>query len=116
MNSSHPTSFNFIGEKTELTGNIYIEGDTHIHGKVTGNISGDSTKTLFIEYSGQVQGNIEGLNVIIQGQLLGDIIDGQRVEATSSARVKGTIESKKLQIFPGAKIMGNIESNSKVNN
>lgn len=110
MSNITPTSFNFIGESTELNGDLFIKGDTHIHGKVKGSITGDSSKTLIIEYTGQVEGDIIGINVIIQGQLLGNIINGLKVEANSNARIKGSISSKILEITPGAKIIGEIQS------
>ena len=110
MNNSTPTSFNFIGENTELNGDLYLKGDTHIYGKVKGNITGDKDITLTVEYTGQVEGNISNVNVVILGQVLGNIIESNRIEATSSARVKGIISGQRFQIFPGAKIRGEIKS------
>ena len=105
-----PVSFNFIGEGTEFRGDIDLEGDTHIYGKIIGNISGRAGVTLTIEYTGMIQGDITGVNVNIQGQLLGNIKQSQKVEASSTSVIKGTISSKSLQILPGAKILGNIHS------
>ena len=104
------TSFNFIGENTIFTGDLSLSGNTHIYGKVIGDIRGDKHITLTIEYSGQVQGNISGVNVIIQGQLLGNVSNADRIEVTSTGKSEGILSGKNFQIYPGAKITGDIRS------
>ena len=104
------TNFNFIGENTTFKGDLFLSGNTHVYGKVIGDIRGDKHITLTIEYSGQVQGNITGINVIIQGQLLGNISGANKVEVTSTGKSEGILTSKSFQIYPGAKITGDIRS------
>lgn len=110
MSNQSATKFNFIGDSSEFCGNLTINGDTHIFGKVEGNITGTKNTTLTIEYTGQVRGDISNINVVLHGQLLGNILDASRVEVSSTARIKGNITAKKLQIFPGAKINGQLLS------
>lgn len=108
--NNRPTTFNFIGEKTSIDGNIHLDGDTHIFGSVKGNITGDQNIKLTIDYTGQVEGNIHGLKVFIHGQLLGNVINAESIEATGTAKIKGSITAKKFLIYPGAKIDGEIQS------
>ena len=114
MNNSSPTKFNFIGENTEVSGDLIIKGDTHIYGKIRGNISTSDSSNIIIEYTGQVEGNITGLNIVVKGQLLGNIIGANKVEATSTAKIQGSIASKQFQIYPGAKIVGDIQSSKEL--
>ena len=85
-------------------------GSTHIFGRFKGNISGEQTTTLTIEYTGKIEGEINGIHVIIHGQFLGEITEAESVEVLSTGRVKGNISSKSVKIFPGAKVDGQINS------
>jgi len=110
VNNHEATTFNFIGKTSEFSGDLIIDGNTHIFGKFCGSITGRDNATITIEYTGQVEGNISGLNVVIHGQLLGDVTEANKIEVTSTAKIKGTLAAKDLQIFPGAKINGQLIS------
>lgn len=109
-NNNQATSFNFIGQSSEINGELVLRGDTHIFGKFSGNITGERNISLIIEYTGQVEGTITGVNVIIKGQLIGDISSAEKIEISSTGKVKGIIEAKNFQIYPGSKIIGNIKT------
>ena len=108
MINSSPTCFNFIGEGSSFCGDLYIKGHAHIFGSFTGTITGDDDSVLTIEYTGKVKGTITGASVHIHGQILGDLKKTSSIEAYSTARIKGNIETKSVKIFPGAKIDGQI--------
>ena len=113
MSKANPASFNFIGKDSTFNGDFILSGDTHVFGKINGKISGPPEAKLIVEYTGQIEGDISGVSIIIHGQLLGDIKQAERVEITSTGKVKGSIESKTFEIFPGAKIIGQIKSQKK---
>ena len=113
MNKSSSTSFNFIGKDSTFNGDLILSGDTHVFGKINGKISGPPEVKLIVEYTGQIEGDVSGVSIVIHGQLLGDIKHAERVEVTSTGKVKGCIESNTFEIFPGAKIVGEIKSRKK---
>ena len=84
-----------------IVGNIMAEGDLILNGKVRGNVE-VKNHSLFISPSGRLQGKIHGQNVIIRGQMKGEIKATGRVEITREAKFAGKIECKSVFVEKGA--------------
>ena len=84
-----------------IVGNIRAEGDLILNGKVKGNVETEN-HNLFISPSGRLQGKIHGQNVIISGQMKGEIKATGRVEITREAKFAGKIECKSVFVEKGA--------------
>tara|TARA_Y100001934_G_C12042337_1_gene626675 strand:+ start:405 stop:734 length:330 start_codon:yes stop_codon:yes gene_type:complete len=88
MSESTKSSPSFISSDIKIDGHITSEGTVFISGHVIGNVK---AKTLTLETTGSISGNIN----CTEAELLGNH--------------KGNILSKKLSILSGAKIRGNIK-------
>ncbi|MBE0460123.1 MAG: polymer-forming cytoskeletal protein [Candidatus Aminicenantes bacterium] len=90
----------FFDENTEMKGDLNFKGSFRIDGRFKGKIDSDST--LVVGDSGKVDADIKVANIVISGEVKGNIIASERVEITSSGRVIGTIATPKLIVEEGA--------------
>jgi len=90
----------FFDENTEMKGDLNFKGSFRIDGRFKGKINSDST--LIVGDSGKVDADIKVANIVINGEVKGNIIASERVEITSGGRVIGTIASPKLIVEEGA--------------
>jgi len=83
-----------------LEGRLQFEGTARVDGQFKGEIF--TPDILLIGDEADVSGKIEADVVVISGKFEGDIYATQRVEILAPAVVKGTIQSRVLQIEEGA--------------
>ena len=90
-----------IGAQTKLVGRLESGGDdTIIDGTVEGQCVVDGV--LIIGEDGHWKGNIEAQNVIVSGEVHGDILVHNKLELTKTARVSGRITSPTIAVAEGA--------------
>jgi cytoskeletal protein CcmA (bactofilin family) len=99
-----------IGQGTEIKGHVTFSGGLHLDGKVQGNVTGvpDSNSTLTISERGIVEGDVRLDNLILNGEVQGDVYASQRVELASAARVAGTVHYQLLEMAMGAEVNGQL--------
>jgi cytoskeletal protein CcmA (bactofilin family) len=99
-----------IGEGTEISGNIIFSGGLHVDGRVKGNVQAepDSTSALTLSEKGVIDGDIHVPNVIVNGEVNGDVYGGHRVELAPKARVTGTVYYNLLEMAMGASVNGQL--------
>lgn len=104
-----------IGQNTEIDGNIAFRGGLHIDGKVRGNITAeeDSDSILILSQDGLVEGEVHVPNVLINGQVNGDVHAADRVELAAHARIEGNVYYNLLEMEMGAAINGNLVHRAK---
>lgn len=90
----------FFDENTEMKGDLNFKGSFRIDGRFKGKIDSDST--LIVGDSGKVDADIKIANIVINGEVKGNILASERVEINSSGRVIGTIATPKLIVEEGA--------------
>ncbi|MFT7622273.1 MAG: cytoskeletal protein CcmA (bactofilin family) [Myxococcota bacterium] len=88
-----------LGRGSEFEGKLTFEGTVRIDGKFSGEIF--SEDTLIIGEGARVKAEIMVSNVIIYGDVIGNVKAKERVELHSPARLKGNITAAALQIAPG---------------
>jgi cytoskeletal protein CcmA (bactofilin family) len=96
-----------IGSRMSITGDISFSGGLMIEGAVKGTIvseSGDSL--LIISERGSVDGEVRAPHVELDGQVTGDIVASERIKLGSSARVRGNLYYKLLEMAAGAQVNG----------
>ncbi|MDB9949708.1 polymer-forming cytoskeletal protein, partial [Porticoccaceae bacterium] len=80
INSNGFGSTTLIAEGTILTGDIAFSGNLEVEGSVIGNItSADENAKLRILNSGSVVGDIEVANIVINGNVRGDLYASQLI-------------------------------------
>lgn len=90
----------FIAADCHITGNIAVQGDLHIEGKIEGKI--ESSGDVVIGEGAIIQATIEGQTIFIAGEVRGDIQALDLTHLTATARLYGNITSKLLEIDQGA--------------
>jgi len=95
-----------IGEGSHFTGSLKGDGHCIIHGTMEGEC--DLNGTLVIGENGRWIGDILAMNVLIAGQVEGNVTAKEKIEIISTARVKGAITSKVMAIAEGAIHEGNV--------
>jgi len=90
--------------KGELSGNEAMVVDGKVEASIT--LPG---QRLTVRPNGHVQGNIQAREVILHGQVEGDIQASDRVELFRSASLAGCISTVRISIEDGAFIKGRID-------
>lgn len=93
-----------ISRATTIKGDIKLECNIYVAGKVEGNI--ESTALITVGENGQVIGSMKAKKIIISGLLNGKI-ETDELELISGGKVQGDIITKTLSIEEGAIFEGN---------
>ncbi len=87
-----------IGDELRVVGNVSSEGELQVEGVIEGDIR---CSCLIINPTARIVGEVVAEDVIVNGQLLGDV-RGLRVTLQSNANVQGDIIHGSLAIEDGA--------------
>jgi len=110
MRPTVPTarSMSCLGSGLEIRGTITGSEDLQIDGKVHGPISLHGQK-LTIGQTGKVQAEVSARDVIVYGDITGNLQAQDRVEIKKDASVVGDIKATRISIEDGAYCKGRIE-------
>ncbi len=97
-----------IGPGSTVKGDIRFAAGLHVDGVVDGSILADGPAVLIVSDQGRVEGRIEVPNVVIDGQVEGDVVASDRVELRANAKVQGNIEYGSIQMAFGAQVNGKL--------
>lgn len=99
-----------IGPNTEIRGDVNFSGCLHVDGKVVGNVSADddSESMLTLNQGGCIEGDVQVPNLLLNGEVVGDVYACNRVELANSAKIKGNVYYHLLEMAMGAAINGNL--------
>lgn len=99
-----------IGKGTEVNGDIRFVGGLHVDGRIHGNINADEDENTALTVSelGKVEGDIRVPNVILNGEVEGNVYASQRVELAPKANVHGTVYYRFLEMAMGAVVNGQL--------
>jgi cytoskeletal protein CcmA (bactofilin family) len=98
--SENSDKVNVILSGTEITGDIVSNSNLLIEGDVIGNIS--CSGRVQVGTSGKIKGNLVCANADIEGSLDGELTIESLLILRSTARIKGDIQTLKLNIEEGA--------------
>ena len=102
----------YIGRDAEFEGHLKLSGTIRVDGFVKGEISGDAT--IIIGKQGRLECNIHASNVIVFGEVRGDITASNRVDIQSAGKVFGDIETPTIGIEQGVIFEGNCKTHQAV--
>jgi len=99
-----------IGKTTEIKGDIIFNGGLHLDGKVIGNVSAedDTGSTLIVSNNGSIEGDVTVPNIILNGDVAGDVFAIEKIELAKLAKVNGNVYYNFLEMAMGAKINGSM--------
>ncbi len=98
-----------IGLEAECNGDFSAQGSARIDGCINGNVT--VTGTLIVGAAGIVNGDIYAKDVIIGGEIIGNINVSDRTELISTARVFGDITTTLIIIDEKAIFQGSCNMN-----
>lgn len=97
-----------LGKAIYLKGDITTKEDLFINGCVEGSVS-LKANILEVGINGHIHANVFAREVIVGGELIGDVYASDRVIITKTGRVTGDIYTADVSIEDGAHVNGNID-------
>lgn len=97
----------FIDEGSEIDGKYTFRGTVMLNGKFNGEIQ--TNDTLIVGEKGIVSASIRAGNVVISGEVVGNVLATERVELRGSARVFGDLEAPVVIIEEGVLFEGHCQ-------
>ena len=94
----------FIDEGSEIEGRYTFSGTLMLNGRFKGEIS--STDTLIVGDKGVINGDIRAGQVLVSGEVVGNICGTERVELKRTARVFGDVEAPVVVVEEGVLFEG----------
>ncbi|HPC36666.1 MAG TPA: polymer-forming cytoskeletal protein [Candidatus Marinimicrobia bacterium] len=107
IKKKEPSINTIIGEKTVITGNLLLEGDIIIYGKISGDIETDGTITIFP--GSEIKGKLQGANLNIGGHVEGNVNVTGKVTLGDRSFLRGDIKAAQIVIEDGAVFEGRCE-------
>jgi cytoskeletal protein CcmA (bactofilin family) len=98
--------YSLIDNALTISGDINTTGTVRIDGRVEGTLH--RADTLIIGKDGVIVGNVEAREVVVGGQLAGNLIARERVEIQATAAVRGDIRAAAVQLMEGGSVHGHI--------
>lgn len=94
-----------LGAGTKIDGNINSKGSLRVEGTVVGEIKVEGD--LFLGEDAKIKTKVEARNVIVAGEIEGNVIANNKLEILPTGKVNGDIQMKIIKIEEGAKFEGN---------
>ena len=106
-----------IGQGTELKGNLSFSGGLHVDGKIIGNVEADenSDAMLILSEFGCIEGDVKVPNMVLNGEIVGDVFGFNRVELAPKSRINGSVYYNLIEMAIGAEVNGGLVHESKEN-
>ena len=95
----------FLGRDTEFEGTFSFTGAVRVDGKISGEIF--SNGTLIVGESAVIKAQIHIAEMIISGEVHGDICAEKKIEITVPGKLFGNIKTPKLVLEEGVVFEGN---------
>jgi cytoskeletal protein CcmA (bactofilin family) len=99
-----------IGSSTRIEGNVLFSGGLRIDGAVRGNVCAlpDQPGTIVLSEHARVDGEVQAAHIVVNGTINGPVHAGETLELQPSARVRGDVHYKSLEIHHGAVVEGKL--------
>ena len=98
-----------IGKAVKIDGQIYSKEDLYVDGDVEGTIELQEHR-LTIGPNGKVHSNIKAREVVILGNVQGNVEASDKLEVRKDASVVGDIKTARIVIEDGAYFKGSIDT------
>lgn len=104
-----------IARNTRIEGTLEFSGVLEIEGTVAGDVMApvESKSMVRILQNGRVEGEIRAPQVIINGEVKGDVVAEDQLYLAQKAVIEGNVHYRVIEIEKGARINGSILQLSK---
>ncbi len=99
-----------IGQGTEINGDLVFSGGLHVDGKIIGNVlaeEGSEAMLILSEY-GHIEGDVKVPNMVLNGEIIGDVFGSNRVELAPKSRINGSVYYNLIEMAIGAEVNGGL--------
>ncbi|HVW08317.1 MAG TPA: polymer-forming cytoskeletal protein [Bryobacteraceae bacterium] len=97
-----------IGKAVRIVGQIFTKEDLNVDGDVEGTIESTDNKVT-IGSTGRVQASVKAREVVILGQVQGNVEATDKVDIRREAKLVGDITTARISIEDGALFKGSID-------
>ena len=97
-------STSLLSKKVKIEGELQGNEDLHVEGHFKGSIK--ITGDIFIGPTGIVEADVEAYNVIVQGQVTGNVMAHKQLQLQSSGKLLGDCAAQSIHINEGALFEG----------
>ena len=99
-----------IGQGTVIRGDLTFSGGLHVDGKIIGNVHADddSNALLILSEFGQIEGDVKAPNMVLNGEIIGDVFGSSRVELAPKSRINGSVYYNLIEMAIGAEVNGGL--------
>jgi cytoskeletal protein CcmA (bactofilin family) len=97
-----------VGKSVKIIGQIFTKEDLYVDGDVEGTIESLENKVT-VGPNGRVQASIRAREVIILGQVQGNVETSDKVDIRKDAKLVGDITTSRISIEDGALFKGSID-------
>lgn len=95
---------NVLGKSLVVTGDLKADGAFRIDCTVEGNVT--SKSAVYIGEGGVVHGDVSGSDVVIAGQVTGNVSCTGHLEIVATGRIEGDLDAKSVRIETGGVFRG----------
>jgi len=108
VNSSAASQYSMIGKSIAIKGEIVASDPVYIYGSVEGSINAPAHRVT-VGKEGRVKADIRAREVVIMGEVCGNLDSRERVEIRSDGSLMGDLSTSRIYIEEGAVLSGSID-------
>jgi cytoskeletal protein CcmA (bactofilin family) len=98
-----------IGSNTRMVGDVHFSGGLHIDGIVKGNVIAEGEDSLVTTSDkARIEGNVHVHNMVLSGEVVGDVYALKHIELAPNARVTGNVYYNLIEMAGGAAVNGSL--------
>ncbi len=99
-----------IGQSATINGDLVFSGGLHVDGTINGNVIAEdgSEALLILSKSGRINGDVKVPNMLLNGEIVGDVFGANRVELAADSRINGSVYYNLIEIAIGAEVNGGL--------
>ncbi len=105
MSKNVASAVTYIGEGTEIIGDIKVEHDLRVEGDIKGGVVVGGM--LVLMPSGKIEGEVVARSATIAGQIQGNITGHEKIVLEAKSVLVGDLITRELVINEGAVFQGN---------
>ena len=98
-----------IGSDTVIQGDVHFHDGLHIDGVVKGNVIAEGEGSMLtMSEKGRIEGEVRVHNIVLNGEVHGDVYALEYIELAPQARVTGNVYYHLIEMAMGAEVNGNL--------
>lgn len=99
-----------IGQGTEIKGDLVFSGGLHVDGRIIGNViaAEGSDAMLILSEFGHIEGEVKVPNMVLNGEIIGDVFGSVRIELAPKSRINGSVYYNLIEMAIGAEVNGGL--------